>query len=142
MKREEIDNLMIDLMTEEVNHKRLDGVASTLLDRYDITNATILSIALYSNMIAFGFQEGKEAGELAEALIENYSSYELKEKAISMFGEDLISFYEKSVHLDYSLTSGPLSGLLDTLGAQLEETMEEFIESNEKLEGLLPKEVK
>lgn len=141
MKRLEVEELVLGLANKEINYKRLDGMSSTLLDRYEIENSVILSIAFYSNMIAFGFLEGKEAGELAKGLIENYSSYELKEKAITLFGEDLTNFYKESVELDYSLVSGPLYKILNEMGNDLESTIEDFIDANEKLEGILPKEI-
>ena len=138
MNTEEKDNLMAELVSGEVDLGRLDGVSSIIVERYELNNSVALHLIIYSNLIAFGFREHEEAMELANKLISNYNSYELKELAITLLGEEVVEYYKELIILDYKILSGPLAAMLETMDRDLGKVMEEFKEGIDKVGELIP----
>lgn len=138
MNKEEKDNLLAELVSGEMDLGRLDGVSSIIVERYELNNSVALHLIIYSNLIAFGFREHEEAMELANKLISNYNSYELKELAITLLGEEVVEYYRELIILDYKILSGPLAAMLETMDRDLGKVMEEFKEGIDKVGELIP----
>lgn len=138
MNKEEKDNLLAELVSGEMDLGRLDGVSSIIVERYELNNSVALHLIIYSNLIAFGFREHEEAMELANKLISNYNSYELKELAITLLGEEVVEYYKELIILDYKILSGPLAAMLETMDRDLGKVMEEFKEGIDKVGELIP----
>lgn len=138
MNTEKKDNLLAELVSGEMDLGRLDGVSSIIVERYELNNSVALHLIIYSNLIAFGFREHEEAMELANKLISNYSSYELKELAITLLGEEVVEYYKELIILDYKILSSPLAAMLETMDRDLGKVMEEFKEGIDKVGELIP----
>lgn len=138
MSTEEKDNLLAELVSGEMDLGRLDGVSSIIVERYELNNSVALHLIIYSNLIAFGFREHEEAMELANKLISNYNSYELKELAITLLGEEVVEYYKELIILDYKILSSPLAAMLETMDRDLGKVMEEFKEGIDKVGELIP----
>lgn len=138
MNTKEKDNLLAELVSGEMDLGRLDGVSSIIVERYELNNSVALHLIIYSNLIAFGFREHEEAMELANKLISNYNSYELKELAITLLGEEVVEYYKELIILDYKILSGPLAAMLETMDRDLGKVMEEFKEGIDKVGELIP----
>lgn len=138
MKFETKEELMDTLMGEEVNFRRVDGALSSIHERYELSNAVLTNMILYSHLLAFSFYEAEEAVTLVAELVENYSSFELSEMAKSVLGSEVVDFYKDTVFQDYAITQGPmaraLEQALEETGGSFEVLEEMFDNIGEKLE--------
>lgn len=140
MSREELEQIMTDLIKQDINYDRLDGLVAMLLERFQIENGVTLSIVLYSGLIAFAFNESEPAMELIQDLMNNYSSFELYNKAITLLGQDIVEYYKDILLSDYTINQQPLVKALDKMTSELDGNIEDFMESYDDLKGLLPEE--
>lgn len=140
MSREELEQIMTDLTKQDINYDRLDGLVAMLLERFQIENGVTLSIVLYSGLIAFAFNESEPAMELIQDLMNNYSSFELYNKAITLLGQDIVEYYKDILLSDYTINQQPLVKALDKMTSELDGNIEDFMESYDDLKGLLPEE--
>lgn len=117
--------LIEELIGGEPNFKRIDGALSSVHDRYAINDSIILSMVLYSHLIAFAFKDTDEAVVMVGELLQEYSSYELGEIAKTLLGVETIEFYKEILFADHALSENPIIKALEeseeALGGSVEE---------------------
>lgn len=137
---ERLNELSLELAQNEVNYKRLDGIAALIMERYEISNGISLALVIYSNLIGFGLTTTEqESVDVVTELINGYNSFELRDLAISLLSEEVVDHYKQIIELDYTILAGPMASMLKTIGLGLEETLEDFSEKYDSLEKILPK---
>lgn len=131
-----------ELVGKEINFKRMDGSLATAHERYELSNSILASMILNSHLIAFAFYEAEEAVELVAKLVNDYSSFELNEIAVSSLGGDVVEYYKDMFFQDYAITQGPLSKALIDAAQGAEEGLEELDRLLEEVEGKIKKDIK
>lgn len=138
MENRTVDELILELVSRERNYKQIDGALATMISRYDIENAVTLSMVLYSHIVAFAYYETSEAVDMVSELLDNYSSYELREIAKSTVGEEVTEFYTDIIFADYQISESPIIKSLENSSRDLAEQFESLDEAMEKLEEIAP----
>lgn len=137
---ERLNELSLELAQNEIDFRKLDGISALVMERYEIDNAVSLSLVIYSNLIGFGLTKTEEkAVEIVTELIGGYNTFQLKELAVLLLGEEVVSHYKDLIETDYKILAGPLAGMLRAMDKDLNNIMEELSESQESLSDMIPK---
>lgn len=135
-----LSELSAELIKNEVDYKKLDGISALVMHRYEIDNSVSLALVIYSNLIGFGLTATEdEAVKVVTELISNYDSFQLRELAISLLSEEVVDHYKSLIEYDYQILAGPLASMLKKMDSDLDKVMEELSEKQESLEKLVPR---
>lgn len=132
-----LEELREKIGDRELENKKVEGLIATIFKDFRVESTIASFRVMYSYLLSYGYFEKEEADEVFEAIVENYSTYELSEFSKSVAGSGVVDYYEKLLEIEHMTSLHPVvNNLEDSLG-NLDVLLEDYEVISAQLEYLM-----